>query len=412
MITVGDWGNVFKKKNTVSDSLNSRSGDFAYIAIKDIYMDSSCQTMRPQVVIDSLKHYYENNNACGGRVKYKWGKKVDSEVEETRELVLRYLNLSNKKYVCSFTLNTSYGINSILSQLPVGKYERIITSEIEHNSVFLSTIEASKRLGIDRLVLKRKIDGRLIYDKDQLVNSIVVVNAISNIDGRALENINKLISDTHDAGGIVIIDAAQAMAHSYELLNGCAADAICFSAHKMYAASLGVIIIKKQLLENMDISIVGGGMVTAVRKNDYDLTHEDLASWLEPGLQAYGEIISLRASIKWLQTVKINSQKPTDYIKSISDRLYKGLADIEGLSIINKTSSPVISFYSDKMDSHRLAVFLSAGGIMVRSGYFCCHYYLIEKMKYPPLVRFSVGLHTTEADVDYVIKQLNKILKG
>jgi cysteine desulfurase/selenocysteine lyase len=34
-------------------------------------------------VIDALKDYYETYGACGGRVKYAWGQKVDSLVEET-----------------------------------------------------------------------------------------------------------------------------------------------------------------------------------------------------------------------------------------------------------------------------------------------------------------------------------------
>lgn len=402
---------MFSKKNTVSVT-NERINDFAYLNSKDIYMDSSCQTMRPVPVIKSLTDYYEKNNACGGRVKYKWGQKVDSEVEETRELVLDYLGLSEKKYVCSFTLNTSFGLNLILNQLPTGKYKKVVTSEIEHNSVFLTTIELSKRLGVERLILERRDDGYLIYDKSQLDGAIVVVNAVSNIDGRTLTNIKELINDTHKAGGIVIIDAAQAMANSSEILKSIEADAICFSAHKMYAASFGVVAIQKELLRSMDIRLVGGGMVTAVRENDYDLSTEELASWLEPGLQAYGEIISLGAAIKWRKNLKINGKNPTDYVKELSVKLFEGLSEIPGVHIINSNASPVVSFYSDKIDAHRLAVFLSEGGIMARSGYFCCHYYLIEKKKYPPLLRFSIGLHNTNADIEKTIEAVKRIMKG
>lgn len=49
-------------------------------------------------------------------------------------------------------------------------------------------------------------------------------------------------------------------------------------------------------------------MVTAVRANEYDIIESDMASWLEPGLQAYGEIISLNAAIKWKKDLKIEGQ--------------------------------------------------------------------------------------------------------
>jgi selenocysteine lyase/cysteine desulfurase len=378
----------------------------------DIYLDSSCQSPRPQPVIDSLTDYYQNYNACGGRVKYRWGQRVDEQIESTRELVIEYLGLPVKDYVCSFTLNTTYGINLILTQLPSGIFEQVVTSEIEHNSVFLSTIVLTERFGVDRKLLKRNDDGSLAYDKNDLKKSVIVVNSTSNIDGRLLLNIKQLVNDAHEVGGIVIIDAAQTIAHYHELLVGCGADAICFSAHKMYAASLGVIVIKKDLIKSLKIGIIGGGMVTSVSQQGYTLHPDDMASWLEPGLQAYGEIISLKHAIEWLKNVKPNGQKPSEYISILSKKLFDGLNNISGLEIFNKTPSSVISVFSQKVDAHRLAAFLSASGIMARSGYFCCHYYLLDTLKFPPLLRFSIGLHTTEDDIDKAIEVMKKITKG
>ena len=400
---------VFRKKTTAVQDSSDRLLEFSYMSENDIYMDSACQSVRPQPVIDSLNKYYTKYNACGGRVKYKWGQKVDSQVEETRELVIKYLGLSQKKYVCSFTLNTTYGLNIILNQLPTGLYKQVTTSEIEHNSVFLTTIELAKRLNINRNLLKRDADGNLIYEKENIKKAVVVVNAVSNIDGRLLANIKQLIKDVHAADGIVVVDAAQAMAHHRELLIGCEADVICFSAHKMYSASLGGIVIKKDLLQSLNKRFIGGGMVTSVQKNSYNLLPDDMASWLEPGLQAYGEIISLNRAIKWLKTVKPLGLKPTEYIEKLSKQLYTGLSEIPGITMLNNKPSPVISLYHKKIDAHRLSVFLSAAGIMTRSGYFCCHYYLLTHLSMPPLLRFSIGLHTTENDIIKTIETMRKI---
>jgi cysteine desulfurase/selenocysteine lyase len=403
---------MFKRKPETIQGSTGRLLEFSYISNDDIYLDSSCQTPRPQPVIDSLENYYTTYNACGGRVKYKWGQQVDSQVEEARELIIDYLGLPQKDYVCSFTLNTTYGLNMILGQLPVGTYKHVIISEIEHNSVFLPTINLAERLGIDRKILKRDDDGSLVYKPSDLEKSIVVVNSTSNIDARLLTNIKQLVKDTHNVGGIVIVDAAQTVAHYHELLVGCNADAICFSAHKMYAASLGVVVIKKALLRSLKISFLGGGMVTAVNKQGYTLHPDDLASWLEPGLQAYGEIISLKHAIEWLKTVKPDGNKPSEYISKLSDKLYAGLVEIPELTVLNKSPSSVISVYSKNIDSHRLAAFLSASGVMVRSGYFCCHYYLLEILKTPPLLRFSIGLHNTESDIDKTIEIMKRLTKG
>lgn len=397
-----------KKKNDKSSF--GRIEDFKYISNDDIYMDSACQSVRPQPVIDAMVRYYQHFNACGGRGKYRWANEVDSQINSTRESVLKYLHLSSKDYVCSFTLNTTYGINLILSQLPGGLFNQIITSEIEHNSVFLPIIELSKRLNIKSLILPRDKNGGLVYEKNILNKPVVVVNSASNIDGRLLINIKQLSKDVHAAGGILIIDAAQTMAHHHEILIGCDADVICFSAHKMYAPSLGGIVIKKNLLKKLEIKFIGGGMIMTLKGNDYELDKNEPACLLEPGLQSYGEIISLKTAIEWLSDLKIDGLKPSDYIEKLSNQLYSGLSEIPGVKLFNKSASPVISIYSDKIDSHRLGIFLSGYGIMVRSGYFCCHHYLLDELKMPPLLRFSIGLHTTENDIIKTLETIKKFL--
>ena len=166
-------------------------GDFEYLGENSHYFDSACQSLRPQPVIDALNDYYLNFNSCGERVKYAWGKKVDEKVAESRDAVLDLLKLKKRDYFVSFTLNTTYGLNLLLSQLEL-PVEKVITSEIEHNSVFLSTIEFAKKHQIERVVLPRESDGSISLEND-FSKSLVVVNASSNIDGRRLENISALV---------------------------------------------------------------------------------------------------------------------------------------------------------------------------------------------------------------------------
>lgn len=377
--------------------------DFKYLPENAHYFDSACQSLRPQPVLDALNDYYLNFNSCGERVKYAWGRKVDEKVEETREAVLDLLKLKEKDYFVSFTLNTTYGLNLLLSQLelPVSK---VVTSDIEHNSVFLSTIEFAKKHQIERIVLEREEDGSISLEND-FSKALVVVNAASNIDGRRLENIKKLVKKIKKQGGFVIIDAAQALGSSYELLQKVSADAIVSSAHKMYSASLGIMVVRKDFAKFVKTSFVGGGMVSGVSKESYEvLDGEHIHALFEPGLQAWGEIIALKTAIDWLK-----KQKKTSQIDKFADEIFEFLNTQKGVHVINKKPAPVISFYHDELDAHLIAQALSDEGIMVRSGYFCAHYYLKEVRKLPHLVRISIGLHNTEADVAKLKEVLERI---
>ena len=390
----------------------SRQGDFAYLEPGEVYLDAACQSLRPQPVIDAIADYYTTYNACGGRVKYAWGQKVDRAVADTRTAVLGLLRLSARSYAVSFTLNTTYGLNLLLQQLPGGRFDRVVTSHIEHNSVFLPTITAARRLGVPRLVLDRAADGALLYEPAHLEKAVVVVNAASNSDGRQLTNLADLVRDTHARGGIVIVDAAQAMGHGRALLQRTEADAVCFSAHKMYGASLGVVVARHELLTSLELGFVGGGMVQDVREEDFDLVQGDPGALLEPGLQAWGEIIALGRAIQWLGTARPGGLAPADHLTALSVRLHDGLAAIPGLTLMAPEPSPVISVYAPGQDSHRLAVFLSHSRISVRSGYFCAHHYLKEQLGLPPLLRFSLGLHSTESDIDTATQALARLMKG
>ena len=410
---------LFKK-----DQIN----DFSYLKEKDIYLDGACQSLRPEPVIDALNAYYKEFNSCGERVKYKWGRITDEKVNSTREKVLDYLKLKKKDYFVSFTLNTTYGLNLLLSQFDakLAKTKYIVTSDIEHNSPFLSTISFSKKNDIKRKVISRNEDGSVNL-KDIPKNSLVVLNAASNIDGRTLLNIKEVIKHVHENNGFIIIDAAQAMAHSKEILEKTEPDAICFSAHKMYAPSLGVMIIRKDFVKYIDTSFIGGGMVDDVDLETYLLSAENpdhLYTKFESGLQAWGEIIALGAAIDWLEklpkatkkTLEDNERKIFDFFKehgtigNIDIKKEDRDKSDKKFHLLNHEPTSTMSFYVDGLDSHLLGEALAGEGIMTRTGYFCVHYFLDHKMHFPPLVRISLGYQNTPEQIDKLLDELKKLM--
>ena len=384
--------------------------DFDYLSDGDVYLDSACQSLRPRPVIDALNRYYTQHNSCGERVKYAWGRETDELVEETRALILKYLKLKSKDYSVSFTLNTTYGINLLLDQLKDGIFEKVVTSDIEHNSPFLSTMTFAKRHGIPREVMVREEDGSIELDDYDFTKALVVVNCASNIDGRQLGNIKELIKKVHKQKGVIIVDAAQALAHSPEILYKTEADAICSSAHKMYGPSLGFMIVRRDLFKNIETSFIGGGMVDDVDKDSYKLSAESanhVYTKFESGLQAWGEIVAFGEAIKWLNGI---SKADKENFHRQYERLFDYLSGQERIHLVNSEPNPTISFYIDGLDSHLVGGALSNEGIMARTGYFCVHYYLDHVKHYPPLIRFSMGYHIRPEDIDKTIEVFERML--
>ena len=383
--------------------------DFDYLRDGDVYLDSACQSLRPRPVIEALERYYTEHNSCGERVKYAWGRKTDELVEDTRDAVLKYLKLKSKDYSVSFTLNTTYGINLLLAQFKDGIFKKVVTSDIEHNSPFLATMAFAKRQKIPREVIVRERDGSIDLSKCDFKKALVVLNDASNIDGRKLL-IKDVVKQVHKQGGVIIIDAAQALAHSSDILEKTEADAICSSAHKMYGPSLGAMIVRRDLFGKIETSFIGGGMVDDVDMDTYQLSAESpnhAYTKFESGLQAWGEIIAFGEALKWLEKrTKADKQN----LAECTERLFNFLKSQPKVHLINEEPNPTMSFYIEGLDSHMLGAALSNEGIMARTGYFCVHYYLDHVMHYPPLIRFSFGYHIRPADIDKTIKILERIL--
>ncbi len=377
----------------------------------DVYLDAACQSLRPRPVIDALNRYYTEHNSCGERVKYAWGRETDELVEETRVQMLKYLKLKARDYSISFTLNTTYGINLLLSQFKPGLFKKVMTSDIEHNSPFLATMSFARKNDVSREIITRAADGSIDLANYDFEKALVVVNCASNIDGRKLSNLKDLVKKVHQQGGAIIIDAAQALAHSPEILYKTEVDAICSSAHKMYGPSLGIMIVRRDLFAKIDTSFIGGGMVDDVLADSYQLSAESenhAYTKFESGLQAWGEIIAFGQALRWLN--KISKQDKQNFANCYT-RLFEYLASNPKIHLVNTKANPTMSFYIDGVDSHLAGGALSSRGIMARTGYFCVHYYLDHVMHYPPLIRFSLGYHIRPADIDKTIDALERMTK-
>lgn len=402
----------FSRRAAPAAAPTERPPGFEHVPGDRVYLDSACQSLRPQPVVDALTDYLLNYGACGDRVRYAWGKRVDEEVARTRSLVLDALGLSPRRYSCAFTLNTTSGLNLLLGQLPSGRYARVITTHTEHNAVFLSTMTAARRLGIARAVLVRTAAGEIERAGADLTDAVVVVSAMDNVSGVATTGLPELIADVHRAGGIVILDAAQAAPHGLAALRGLEADAICFSAHKMSGPSLGVVAATNELLTSLEVTFVGGGQVAAVTKDAFELLPEPHTR-IEAGLQPWGEIIAFGAALSWRSRFRSAAGEAlAAHEARLTARLREGIAALPHLELLSPAGSSLVTVRPLRVDGHRLAAFLAQAGIMVRSGYFCAHHWLQDREGLPPLVRFSVGAHNTDADIDHTLAVMGRLMRG
>ena len=102
---------------------------------KLIYLDSASTTQKPQSVINTISHYYENYNANIHRGIYQIAEKATAAFEDVRGKVANFIKADNKNSIV-FTRGTTEAINLIANSwgqcLKTG--DEILISEMEHHS--------------------------------------------------------------------------------------------------------------------------------------------------------------------------------------------------------------------------------------------------------------------------------------
>ncbi len=104
---------------------------------KLVYFDNAATTQKPKRVIESIKNYYEFENANVHRGVYALSEKATTKYENARKKVAEFLNARDNSEVI-FTKGTTDGINLVSTVLWRKNFfnegDEIIISEMEHHS--------------------------------------------------------------------------------------------------------------------------------------------------------------------------------------------------------------------------------------------------------------------------------------
>ena len=116
--------------------------DFPILETGIIYLDSAATTLTPEPVLNKMMEYYRYYRANVHRGAYRLAIQATREVEEARATVAGWLKASPEEIV--FTPNTTYSLNMVAMGIEWRKGDRIVTTNLEHNSNFLPWQEVAR----------------------------------------------------------------------------------------------------------------------------------------------------------------------------------------------------------------------------------------------------------------------------
>lgn len=389
--------------------------DFPIFSVRPelIYLDSAATTQKPAAVIEAVHDFLVRDYAPVRRGMYPLSVNATKRYEQARNDAARFIGAASpREIVVTFGATDALNLvaEGLCSQLTEG--DQIVLSEAEHHANLVPWQQAAHRYGLLLKFAQVTPEGRVdLAHLEQLISKstkIVSLTHCSNVLGTItpLAEVKKII-DRQGSGIRFVTDASQSASHLPVNVQDLGCDFLVFSGHKLYGPSgVGVLWGREELLDSIPPLRTGGEMVESVSLTS--ATWSDVPERLEAGTPNIEGVIGLGEAIRYLS--RLGMDTVARHTGELSRYLLERLRGIPGLQIIGAPDpeSGIVSFVLPTIHPHDLADMLGSRQVCIRAGQHCAAP-LHHKFDIVASNRVSIGIYTTEEEIDRFISILSEI---
>lgn len=382
-----------------------------------VYLDNAATSQKPASVIEAMDRYYREYNANVHRGIHRLSEEATAAYEGARAKIRRFINARSKREIV-FTRGTTEGINLVAqtwgrANLQAG--DVVLSTQMEHHSNIVPWQLLAAEKGIRLRYVPVLPDGTLDMDafaailRDEPVRLVTVMH-VSNVLG-TINPIAEMARQAHDAGALMLVDAAQSVPHLPIDVQALDADFLVFSGHKMLGPTgCGVLYGKYALLDAMPPWLGGGDMIASVTLDGS--TWNELPYKFEAGTPPIAEFIGLGCAVEYLTALGL--ERIRQHECALGAYAAGRLAELPGVTLYGPDTQhkgAVATFTVQGIHTHDVAQLLDEQGIAVRVGHHCAMP-LHQCLGIPASVRASFSLYNTFAEVDALVDGLQRVQRA
>ncbi len=360
------------------------------------YLDAAATSLTPQSVLNAVVDYYTNSRANVHRGLFKEAIRATEQYEEVRKKAAAFIGATPEEII--FTSGATESSNMFVRMIDESfnfeeDQKEIVTTEMEHHGTFLPLQEFADR----RLIPIHFIPahgGELDYAKAaELITAktgLVSAMLASNVTGM-INDVRRIADMAHKHSAIMAVDATAAVGHIPIDVTALGADALYFSGHKMLGPTgVGVLWVKRDLLEQLDPVTFGGHMVSRVENGKAEWA--EIPTRFEAGTKNIGGVIGLGAATDYLSDVGVaNIHK---HAATLAFAAIHKLEQIAGVKVHSpcdpEKNIGIVAFSCDFAHPHDVAEILARDNVAVRAGHHCAMPFHAPSIFPRPLARVSM----------------------
>ena len=374
-----------------------------------VYLDSGATSHKPRQVLDAEREFYERHNSAAHRGTHLLGEEATDAYEGARARIAAFIGAGAAEVV--FTKNATEAINLVayaMSNARSGRFgvrpgDEILITEMEHHANLVPWQQLCQRTGATLRWFRVTPEGRLdLDDIDTLIGGrtkIVAVTHQSNVTG-TVPPVAEIAHAAHEAGAVVLADAAQSVPHQPVDVTELGVDFLAFSGHKMLGPfGIGVLFGRGELLEEMPPFLTGGSMIEMVRMEGS--TFMPPPQRFEPGVPPAAQAVGLAAACDYLSG--LGMQNVAAHEESLTAHALDTLGAMPGVRVLGplttKDRGGAVSFDVAGVHPHDVGQILDELGVAVRTGHHCA-WPLHRALGVAASTRASFYVYNTHAEVD------------
>jgi cysteine desulfurase / selenocysteine lyase len=376
-----------------------------------VYLDNAATSQKPTAVLDTLRDYYDQDNANVHRGAHTLSGRATDAYEGARDKIAAFIHAASRNEIV-YTRNATEAINLVAyawGMTTLQRGDEIILSVMEHHSNLVPWQMVAQRTGaVLKFVELDETEGfdfaqfeALLSNKTKLVSVVHVSNTLGCINP-----VKDICAAAHRYGAKVLIDACQSAPHLQLDVQAMDCDWLVASGHKMCAPTgIGFLYGKLELLQAMPPFLGGGEMIAEVFLDHS--TYADLPHKFEAGTPAIGEAIALGAAIDYLTAIGMDAIHA--YEEELTTHLFRQLATVPNLRIYGPQPpvgrAALAAFTYAGLHAHDLSTLLDQDGIAIRSGHHCTQP-LHRAVGAAATARASLYFYNTTTEIDQFVQAL------
>ncbi len=377
------------------------------------WFDNAATTQKPRSVIQSLSDFYSRDYSNIHRAAHSLAARATDAYEDARREVQMLIHAASPQDIV-FVRGTSEGMNLVANTTKsfLKPRDEIVLTEFEHHANIVPWQMIAQETGARIRVAPFNDKGELIFDEYRRLlgprTKIVSFTHASNTLGTILPiyEMTQLAKRHH---AIVVIDAAQSIAHLPIDVQALECDILVFSGHKVFAPTgIGAVYIQPALQEQLPPWQGGGNMIVSVRFDD--TTYADPPAKFEAGTPSIADAVGLGSAIRYLR--QFNPADIESHEHGLLETAILGLRSIKGVHIYGDAVEKValVSFTMDGYETVEVGKILDQYGIAVRTGHHCAQPSL-RHFGLDATIRPSFAMYNTIAEVERLVEIVKRISK-